>query len=163
MLNDFSDIKSTYKMSDKNFTDNLEFCLLITERVNKADAYMKVFEETDRKKASTYATRLLHSKAVSRMIDRLIAGNHILFADKHYGALEALYEIGMNGSDEKNRVQALGKFIDATKRPEAKDVTVNLNVGSEMLDKLEESLMVLANNAKMIMRDGSIIDAELIK
>jgi hypothetical protein len=164
ILSDFSDIKGRYKIEDERFADVLEFCLLLSEKKNKATCYMEVFGEPNRHKATKLANKLVHTKWVNEIINRMITSNHIMYCDKHYQALDELYEIGMNGKDEKNRVMALKTFIEATKRPEMKaDVPININIGSEMLDKLELHLKTLSDNAKVLMRDGSIIDAEVIK
>lgn len=164
MMSDFSDIKGRYKIEDDRFAKTLEFCLLLSERKNKADCFMEIFEENNRHIASKMANKLVHTKWINEIINRMITSNHIMYCDKHYSALDALYDIGINGEDEKNRVTALKGFIDATKKPDMKaDVPININIGSDMLDKLELHLKALSDNAKVLMRDGSIIDAELIK
>ena len=87
-----------------------------------------------------------------------------MFADRHYLALEELYRIGMDGDSEKNRVDALKGFLEYTKRPEAKvDAPITINIGSEMIEKLELQLSTLANNAKLLTKNGDIIDVETIQ
>jgi hypothetical protein len=164
MISDFSDIKGKYKIEDKRFSDALEFCLLLSEKKNKAICYMEVYDEPNRNKATKLANKLVHTKWINEIINRMITSNHIMYCDKHYQALDELFNIGINGEDEKNRVSALKSFIDATKKPDIKaDVPININIGSDMLDKLELHLKQLSDNAKILMRDGSIIDAEVIK
>ena len=164
ILNDFSDIKSNSKISDDKFELGLKFALMLSEKKDRTTAYMEVYGVEDRKKARVLASQLLHTKWVNDIINRMITSNHILYCDKHYSALDELYRIGMEGEDEKNRVQALKSFIDATKKPELKaGIQINMNLGSEMVDKLEAQLAMLADNAKIYLRDGSIADAEVIK
>jgi hypothetical protein len=164
MISDFSDIKGRYKIEDKRFSDALEFCLLLSESKNKATCYMEIYGETNRNKATKLANKLVHTKWVNEIINRMITSNHIMYCDKHYQALDELFNIGMNGEDEKNKVTALKSFIEATKKPDMKaDAPININIGADMLDKLELHLKSLSENAKVLMRDGSIVDAEVIK
>jgi hypothetical protein len=91
----------------------------------------------------------------------LVAGNHIIFADMHYEAIQELYNIGMHGKSEKNRVDALKAFIDVTKKPDAKiDTKVSIHIGADMLDRLEATLESMSKQAKLVLKSGDIIDVE---
>lgn len=163
IIEDFDDIKSKYKISESRFRDGLQFSLLISEGRDRTAAYMSVFDESNTVVARNEASKFLRNKWVSEIVNRLVAGNHILFADKHYQAVIELYTIGMEGKSEKNRVDALKAFVDVTKRPDAKiDTSININLGSDMLDRLQEQLSMLASKSMMINQAGEIIDVQVI-
>lgn len=164
VLEDFDDIKSRHKIGDELFQKGLKFAMLISEGKEKKLAYMIAFDEEDKHMANVRANQLARTKWCGSLIDRIICGNHILFADKHYMALSALFDIGMNGDSERNRVDALGKFIEHTKRPDTKvDTQININIGSDMLENLEAQLNALASKALMVTKAGEIVDCEVIK
>lgn len=165
VLSDFDDIKASHRIDDERFAQGLQFALLLSTGSNRTDAYITAFNHTgDRNIAKTLASKAVHTKWISSIVNRLVAGNHIMFADKHYKALEELYRIGMEGVSEKNRVDALKGFIEHTKKPDAKiDAPITINIGSEMIDKLELQLSMLANSAKLLTKSGDIIDAEMIR
>jgi hypothetical protein len=122
---------------------------------------MATYGEPDRSKASTLANKLVRTKWISEIITRLVAGNHIIFADMHYEAIQELYNIGMHGKSEKNRVDALKAFIDVTKKPDAKiDTKVSIHIGADMLDRLEATLESMSKQAKLVLKSGDIIDVE---
>lgn len=165
VLSDFDDIKASHRIDDERFKQGIQFALMMSTGTNRVDAYIEAFEfNGDRKIAKTLASKAVHTKWISAIVNRLVAGSHIMFADKHYMALEELYRIGMDGDSEKNRVDALKGFLEYTKRPEAKiDAPITINIGGEMIDKLEAQLNTLANNAKLLTKSGDIIDVEAIK
>lgn len=163
IIEDFDDIKKKYKIGESRFRNGLQFSLLISEGRDRTAAYMSVFDESNTAVARNEASKFLRNKWVSEIVNRLVAGNHILFADKHYQAIIELYNIGMEGKSEKNRVDALKAFVDVTKRPEAKiDTSININLGSDMLDRLQEQLSMLASKSMMINQSGEIIDVQVI-
>ena len=161
LLQDFDDIKDQYRIDDDRFKRGIHFALRISEGASRVKAYMEAFNEEDKREASNQASKFLRLKWVSSLVDRLVAGNHILFADKHYEALMELYNIGMNGESERNRVDALKSFVDSTKRPEAKiDTQVNISIGANMIHNLEAQLNKLVDMNSMIDTDGNIIDVK---
>jgi hypothetical protein len=165
ILSDFDDIKANHRIDDERFSQGVQFALLLSTGSNRTDAYIEAFNHTgDRNTAKTLASKAVHTKWISSIVNRIVTGNHIMFADKHYKALEELYRIGMDGDSERNRVDALKGFLEYTKRPEAKiDAPITINIGSEMIDKLESQLSLLANSAKLLTKSGDIIDVQEIK
>lgn len=165
MLEDFDDIKASHRIDDERFGMGIKFALALSTGSNRTDAYIDAFGFTgDRNTAKTLASKAVHTKWISAIVSRMITGNHIMFADKHYQALEELYRIGMDGDSERNRVDALKGFLEYTKRPEAKvDAPININIGMDMIEKLEAQLLGLAQNAKLLTKSGEIIDVEAIK
>lgn len=165
LLEDFDDIKASHRIDDERFGQGIQFALLLSSGSNRTDAYIEAFKhEGDRNTAKTLASKAVNTKWINSIVNRMITGNHILFADKHYRALEELYKIGMDGDSERNRVDALKGFLEYTKRPEAKvDAPITINIGSDMLDRLQEQLNSLANNAKLLTKAGDIIDVEAIR
>jgi hypothetical protein len=162
VISDFSDIKANSKIGDEAFEKGFHFAMLISEGKSKGVAYATVYGED--KYASQSGNRLVRTKWIAEIINRLVTGNHIIFADMHYRALEELYNIGMDGDSEKNRVEALKVFVDATKRPQTKvDTQINISLGGEMLDRLEAQLSALASNAQLVLKSGDIIDCEVIQ
>lgn len=161
MLSDMDDIKGKYRIDDDRFAKGIRFALLVSEGKDRVTAYKEAFPEDsdDKKMIGAKVSQFARTKWVGDIITRMVAGNYILFSDKHYKALEELYMIGMEGSSEKNRVDALKAFIEHTKKPEAKvDTFININVGADMLDRLENQLAHMANNAKLLTKEGDIID-----
>ena len=165
MLEDFDDIKASHRIDDERFAQGIKFALALSTGSNRTDAYIDAFNHTgDRNTAKTLASKAVHTKWINAIVNRLITGNHIMFADKHYKALEELYRIGMHGDSERNRVDALKGFLEYTKRPDAKvDAPININIGLDMIEKLEAQLSSLAQNAKLLTKSGDIIDVEAIK
>jgi hypothetical protein len=163
---EFYDIKRANNVPDNEFINSLKFAMFIAEGKSKDKAYEMVFckgQNIDKSLLAYKARTLLSRKYVVDILNKLVMSNHLVFADKHYNALNELYEIGFNGKSEKNRVDALKAFIDATKRPDVKvDANVNINVGLEMLEKLEKQLTNMAENAKLLTRDEEIIDVSAV-
>lgn len=163
MLSDMEDIKGKYRIDDDRFARGIRFALLISEGKSRLDAYRDAFPEETDKNVNVKASQFARFKWVGDIVTRMVAGNYIMFADKHYQALEELFTIGMNGNSEKNRVDALKAFIENTKKPEAKvDTFININVGADMLDKLESQLSNMASNSKFLSKGGEIIDVNSI-
>ena len=164
IIEDFVDIKKNHRISDDDFNKAMKFALFISEGKDKGYSYTMAYGEPDRSRASDLANKLVRTKWVSEIITRIVAGNHIIFADMHYEAIQELYNIGMTGKSEKNRVDALKAFIDVTKKPEAKvDAKIDIHIGGEMLDRLEATLNSMASQAKLVLKNGEIIDAEVVK
>ena len=165
IMEDFTDIKKNARIDDEKFEVGVKFAVLISEGRDKTSAYMSAFGESDRTRACVLANKFIRTKWVSDLVNRLITGNHVIFADKHYQALEEMYDIGMDkGISPKVRVDALKAFVECTKRPEAKvDTQINISLGAEMTEKLEQQLALLAQNSKMITHSGEIIDVEMMK
>jgi len=165
VLEDFSDIKKNARIGDEDFEKGVKFALLISEGRDKTSAYMAAYSEPDKPTACIVANRMVRTKWVSELINRLVAGNHIIFADKHYSALAELYDIGMDSSvSPKVRVESLKAFVDSTKMPQTKvDTQINISLGSEMTERLEKQLAILASNAKMVTHSGDLVDVEVMK
>ena len=73
---------------------------------NKTDSYKNTFGKKGN--ASMYEA----TKVVQDVMDKLIQVYHIAYYDKIHNALLELYNIGMYGEKERNRVEALSKFLD---------------------------------------------------
>ena len=163
MLADMEDIKGKYRIDDDKFARGIRFALLISEGRSRVEAYRDAFPEESDKTLHNKVSQFARTKWVGDIVTRMIAGNYIMFADKHYQALEELFSIGMEGQSEKNRVDALKAFVEHTKKPEAKvDTFININVGADMLDRLESQLASMATNSKFLSKGGEIIDANSI-
>jgi hypothetical protein len=143
VFEDFEDIRKQYKLGDDKFKQGFKFAELISEGKSKTKAYEVVFNDKDVGKAARFA-RL---KWVSSIIDRLIAGNHVLFADKHYQALTELYNIGINGDSERKTVRefvdnyflasdarAFRQHVREVQPDVDLNVTVEVNGGVEVID-----------------------------
>lgn len=160
---DYDFIKGKYKISDERFEDGVKFVMAISSGSNKTEAYMEVYCETNKHLARVKSNQLVHTKWMSELISRIQVGTNVIFHDKFYSALNELYDLGMTASSEKVKVEALKGFCDLVKMPDKKiDAPININIGSEMLDKLSEQLSLLASNAKVMMKGGEIVDAEVL-
>ena len=107
---------------------------------NKTDSYKNTFNKNGN--ASMYEA----TKVVQDVMDKLIQVYHIAYYDKIHNALLELYNIGMYGEKERNRVEALSKFLDKTEKQLAKvdnsKVETNINVVNNQTDVFD----VLQNN-----------------
>jgi len=161
---DFEDIRRSAKgVSDETFAKTIQFCLLISEGQLKGKAHESVFGKlSDNRKM---ATMLINRKYASQILERMIAGNHLLLADKHLAALEEMFDIGMDkGESTRNRIDALDKFAGYTKKPEAIkiDVDTTLHLGVDMVEKIDSLTKSLAAKGSMIGSDGEIIDTVVL-
>jgi len=77
-------------------------------RKSKAESYKNTFDKKGN--ASMYEA----TKVVQNVMDKLIQAYHISYYDKRHQALMELYNIGMYGEKERNRLDALSKFLDKT-------------------------------------------------
>ena len=167
MAEDFEEIRrSTRGVNEVQFGNAVKFCWLISEGKSKAKAYAEVHgvSATDR---STYtlAAALIGRKYVGEILNRMLAGNHVLMADKHVQSLDEIFEIGMDKSERtQDRLVALTEFAKLTKRPEAIkiDHDVTLHVGQEMADKIDNLTKSLAAKGSMIGSSGEIIDTVVL-
>jgi hypothetical protein len=160
---DYDFIKGKYKIGDERFEDGIKFVMAISSGSSKVDAFMEVYGETNKHLARVKANQLVHTKWMSELISRIQVGTNVIFHDKFYSALNAMYDLGMTAGSEKVRVEALKGFCDLVKMPDKKtDAPININIGSDMLDRLSEQLSTLASNAKVMLKSGEIVDAEVL-
>ena len=93
----------------------------------------------------------------------MLAGNHILHSHEHHVALKELFDIGMNGDSEKNRVEALKIFVDATKMPVKEEIDYkDISGGVKLLGAMKNMLEDLANN-KVVAKNGELIDVKVLE
>jgi len=161
---DFEDIRrSTKGVSDETFGKTIQFCLLISEGQLKGKAHENVFGKlSDNRKM---ATMLINRKYASQILERMIAGNHLLLADKHLAALDEMFKLGMDPSvSDMNRINALDKFVGYTKKPEAIkiDVDTTMHLGADMAAKIDDLTKSLASKGGMVDRHGEIIDTVVL-
>jgi len=99
-------------------------------------------------------------------VKRLQAANYILFSDMRN---KVIMEMGLESLDEINplpeRIAASRVFLDHTKMPEhAADVQIDLtDEAKKALDTLFGGIALLAQNGKLVQKDGTIVDAEVIE
>lgn len=161
IIKDFSDIQRQYKVEDESFQNGIKFALGISEGRNRAEVYKEVFGETQR--LSYTATVYMRKKWVGTLIDRMLAGNHILHSYEHHMALKELYDIGMNGEYEKNRVDALKSFIEVTKMPVKEEIDYkDMAGGIAMLGKMKNMLEELAEK-QVVVKGGELIDVKVLE
>lgn len=158
---DFSDIQRQFKVDDEAFNKGVMFALGISEGKNRAEVYKNIFGSVP--KLSYTATVYMRKKWVSSLIDRMLAGNHILHSHEHHMALKELYDIGMNGEYEKNRVDALKSFIEATKMPVKEEVDYkDMAGGIAMLGKMKNMLEELASK-NVVIKGDQVIDVKVLE
>jgi len=167
MAEDFEDIrKGTRGVTETQFGLAVKFCWLISEGQPKAKAYANSHgvSATD-KSTYTLAMALIGRKYVNSILNRMLAGNHVLMADKHVQSLDEMFNIGMDKAvGVMHRVNALKAFAELTKRPEAIkiDHDVTFHVGQEMADKIDHITKSLAAKGSMIDSSGEIIDTVVL-
>jgi len=167
MAEDFEEIRrSTRGVSEIQFGNAVKFCWLISEGKTKAHAYAEVHGCSPTDKATyTLAAALIGRKYVGEILNRMLAGNHVLMADKHVQALDEMFNIGMDkATGMMHRVNSLKAFAELTKRPEAIkiDHDVTLHVGQEMANKIDHLTKSLAAKGSMIDSSGEIIDTVVL-
>ncbi len=169
MAEDFEDIRKTTKgVSDEDFFKTVRFCFYISEGKSKVDAYCAaqgIDLAAKTKVTHTMAAALVARKYTGEILNRMLAGNHILMADKHLMALNEMFEIGMEkGNKTRDRIDALDKFSQLTKKPEAIkiDVDTTLHIGREMATKIDSLTKTLAASGGMVDRHGEIIDTVVL-
>ncbi len=166
LAEDFDDIRKGSKgVSDENFNRAVKFAWLISEGMPKSKAYCETFEVAETKHTRALASSLMRKKYVGDIINRMIAGNHVLMADKHVQVLNEMFDIGMDKSvSDRNRIDVLDKFAQLTKKPEAIkiDYDVTIGLGAEMAEKIDSLTANLAAKGSMIGSDGQIIDVVVL-
>lgn len=161
IIKDFSDIQRQFKVDDEAFNKGVFFALGISEGRNRAEVYKEVFGEVQ--KLSYTATIYMRKKWVSSLIDRMLAGNHILHSHEHHMALKELYDIGMNGEYEKNRVDALKAFIEVTKMPVKEEIDYkDMAGGIAMLGKMKNMLEELSEK-QVIVKGDEVFDVKVLE
>jgi hypothetical protein len=161
VLNDFDDIKARYRVGNEGFEKGFKFALLLCEGRSKVQAYR---EAVDSEGNADEANKYSRFKFVQAIVERLVAGNFVLFADKHYKALEELYRLGMESGSDKVRSDSLIAFIDRTGLNTKKvDVEVNINLGTDMLDRIEQQLNSLASSSLLVQKSGDVIECKVIE
>ena len=167
LAEDFEDIrKGTRGVTEEQFAKAVKFAWLVSEGKSKAKAYAAAYNvDATAKTTYTLAAALISRKYVGDIINRMIAGNHVLMADKHITALNEMFDIGMDASEKtQDRLVALSKFAELTKKPEAVkiDYDITVGIGREMADKIDALTQNLAAKGAMISSSGEIIDTVVL-
>ena len=167
MAEDFEEIRrSTRGVSEIQFGNAVKFCWLISEGKSKAKAYAEVHGVSATDKATyTLAAALIGRKYVGEILNRMLSGNHVLMADKHVQALNEMFDVGMDKSvGMMHRVNALSKFVEFTKKPEAIkiDYDVTIGIGQDMVAKIDHLTKSLAAKGSMLDSDGEIIETVVL-
>jgi len=167
LAEDFEDIRKGAKgISEEVFAKTVKFCWLISEGKPKLEAYSLAYD-VNPKAASTrpLAVALTARKYTGEILNRMLAGNHVLMADKHVQALNEMFDVGMDKSvGMMHRVNALSKFVEFTKKPEAIkiDYDVTIGIGQDMVAKIDHLTKSLAAKGSMLDSDGEIIETVVL-
>jgi len=133
---------------------------------NKTDSYKNTFGKKGN--ASMYEA----TKVVQEVMDKLIQAYHIEYYDKRHQALMELFNIGMYGEKERNRLEALAKFLDKTDKQLAKvdnnsnKVETNINVvnnKTDVFDVLQNNLLQITNEQYKQLQKGNVTIEDLGK
>ena len=147
----------------------IEFCTYVVSGLGYSDAYRKCFPDRCEFKELSYvsasASQYSGSIIVSNMLSRIYLNQHIFFIDKVINAKMELYKIGTNESvSDRNRVDALDKFLTHTKKVEDRaGIDVQVNIQNNSIDILDKKLDSLANLARGSIKLGNMTPTEVIE
>ena len=129
-------------------------------------------ENMDGNNLNVSASRYANSTLVKNMLERIYLNQHIFFIDKTIQAKLELYRIGMGDGYEKDKINALDKFLTHTTKYEEKaGLTVNnFSSGSQtvnIVNAIDGRLSKLAEVAQLEIEKGthdakSIAEAPII-
>jgi hypothetical protein len=167
MAEDFEDIrKATRGVTEEQFRKAVKFCWLLSEGKSKVESYVEAYGGNKADKITQQSARSLAGrKYVRDILNRMVSGNHLLFADKHVVALNEMFDIGMDRAEKtRDRLDALKAFAELTKKPEAikMDVDITHHIGQEMVEKVDKLTQTLAAKGSMIGPDGEIVDTVVL-
>lgn len=156
---DYIRVEHAKSVPSDRFAKGVRFAMLKTQGASNAEAYSRAFNEPDYDKARRESAVLVRSKWVNKVIEHFIAGNHILFSDKHYKVLNRMYEIAMDDdASTRNQIEAGKTFLEYTKMPVKEDVQqeVNVNVAGDIVFNLGEKISQLAKKGMIVNEKGEL-------
>lgn len=140
-------VKQDITQEDRNA---MEFVSLLEEGNSATKAYVKVFgsiEGEARTTTAVKASRYKKDELVKKYIDRSYRDKYMYFADKHFMALEAQFDLAMNANSEKVRADALHQFISNTSKPlkTEEEADAALTANRVLLDKITDVFISMGN------------------
>ena len=163
----FEDLRGSGKKKANiiDYIKAVEFCTYVVSGLDYTVAYKKTFPDRVEKHIkngkeewiSRYANIYANGELVGSIMARIYMNQHIMFIDKAIKAKLELYDIGMNGNSEKNRVDALDKFLNHIKKEQEKaGIDINMTVNSNTIEELDKKMNQLADLARGSMKIGAI-------
>ena len=157
------------KNTVKEYVQAIEFVSYIIGGLSYTEAYKKTFptrvKGKDTKAISSSASQYTAGSLVSNMLNRIYLNQHVFFIDKTIQAKLELYNLGMTAQFDKDRVNALDKFLTHTAKYEDKSgLTINNFVQSgsvNIVNAIDDKLKRLAEIAQNQIEEG-IVDAKLV-
>jgi len=161
--------KGRRKNTVKEYVQAIEFVSYIVGGLSYSEAYKKTFpvrvKGKDNKTISSAASQYTAGSLVSGMLNRIYINQHVFFIDKTIQAKLELYKVGMGDGFDKDKINALDKFLVHTTKYEDKTSNIinNFNqVGSiSIVNAIDEKLKKLAEVAQNQIEEG-IVDAKMI-
>jgi len=161
--------KGRRKNTVKEYVQAIEFVSYIVGGLSYSEAYKKTFpmrvKGKDAKAVSSAASQYTAGSLVSGMLNRVYLNQHVFFIDKTIQAKLELFNLGMTAEYDKDRVNALDKFLTHTAKYEEKTGAVINNftqVGSvNIVNAIDEKLKKLAEVAQNQIEEG-VVDAKVI-
>ena len=139
----------TYKLVGKKDID--AYAIVFPDRYNKL-----INKGLDRSEIGPYVSAYNKSKLVVKLLEQTLIPSHIINAPLHQKAINELVNIGLNGTNEMARVNALSKVAELTKMPE--ETKIKLDIGYEnnnAIDELRQATQELARQQKLSIESGS--------
>ncbi len=161
--------KGKRKNTVKEYIQAIEFVSYVVGGSSYSDAYKRTFplrvKNKDAKAISSSASQYTAGSLVSGMLNRIYLNQHVFFIDKTIQAKLELYNLGMTAQFDKDRVNALDKFLTHTAKYEEKtSQTINNFVQSgsiNIVNAIDDKLKKLAEVAQNQIEEG-IVDAKLV-
>jgi len=171
----FEDLRGSGKRKANmiDYIKAVEFCTYVVSGLDYTTAYRKTFPDRVKKHIdngspdewiSRYANVYANGELVGNIMARVYISQYIMFIDKSIKAKMELYDIGMTAKLDRDRINALDKFlIHIEKDEEQAGVVNNITMvnGKNIVDAVEERLNTLASNSKDAIEKG-IIDAKVV-
>lgn len=165
LLEDFSDIRSSYKVKEEEFAKGIRFCLLVTSYTSAKKAYKEIFGDNGNLNRDYVA--YMKKKWVDALMKRMHASNYLLFSDTRNKVLSRMSEMALDESlTTKAQIDAAKVFLDNTSMPEVSSHEVTIDVSNEAKEtfmNLVNGIAAIANQGKHINQNGEIVEVELLQ
>lgn len=128
------------------------------------DAYIATFPDkyqdfvargVSQKDISSYVSAFNKSKLVNLIMEQALIPAWVGNQDMYQQALNAQFDLGMNASSEKVRVEALNSVLGQLKQPEKTKITLDISeeVGDTM-SAVRKQMQDLADQSRQFIMDG---------
>ena len=149
------------------YMEAIKFVSLKHMGESTVSAYAKVFPDryarlvAEGKDPQRFAINYTRNSLVKEITDREFVPVHLANHDIFQKAVNGLADMMINGTKEKNRLDAMIAIVNHLKPPEKKDTIINVGVVNNQLNELTVNLSNLAAAQLEAIKSGKVTVKEL--